>query len=417
MLRLTPLHSRFGRRLLLLFAGCALVPIVLLAILSYRHVPDSSDSRAKSGSTRPIRRSAWRFSSAFSSSMQRFGAYLRRRSRSSAPACRRTPRPQTPSPNARELEGSRMLAAGLDLVIGRRFQALEFVTDGGARVPVFGQLESDPLAGSSHAEDLAVGLPVLISEPAGEGRSRIFLLRRVDRLGGVQGTLVGEASPEFLWGTLDQSMPSATTMVSVVDDSGRMLFSSTAGAPVSSDTVPADEAFLASLARPTADSVDRHARRPRAVCLLDVAAGARRSLRRDELAAPVEPVEIRSPGPHGAVYTDVPRCRGGLLPPGAGAEHSSDQARPGAVEGAPGGNPPHRSTGLWKQGDGRQPRRVRGARRLVQRDGGGAGPSVPRARHRGGDRSRRALVDRSPRASSRRWWRGRGTSIPATWSA
>ena len=77
----------------------------------------------------------------------------------------------------------------------------------------------------------------------------------MDRSGGVQGALIGEVSPEFLWGTLDQSMPSATTIVSVVDDSGRMLFSSTAGAPFSSDTIPADEAFLASLARPTADSV------------------------------------------------------------------------------------------------------------------------------------------------------------------
>src|ERR687890_2059424 len=34
----TPLRSRFGRRLLALFVGCALVPMAVLAVLSYRHV-------------------------------------------------------------------------------------------------------------------------------------------------------------------------------------------------------------------------------------------------------------------------------------------------------------------------------------------------------------------------------------------
>src|SRR5687767_13649105 len=33
-----PLHSKFGRRLLALFVGCALLPIGVLALVSYRHV-------------------------------------------------------------------------------------------------------------------------------------------------------------------------------------------------------------------------------------------------------------------------------------------------------------------------------------------------------------------------------------------
>ena len=33
-----PLNSRFGRRLLVLFVGCAVVPIALVASISYRHV-------------------------------------------------------------------------------------------------------------------------------------------------------------------------------------------------------------------------------------------------------------------------------------------------------------------------------------------------------------------------------------------
>src|SRR5215207_9337101 len=34
----TPLRSKFGRRLLILFVGCALVPMAVLALLSYRQV-------------------------------------------------------------------------------------------------------------------------------------------------------------------------------------------------------------------------------------------------------------------------------------------------------------------------------------------------------------------------------------------
>ena len=50
-------------------------------------------------------------------------------------------------------------------------------------------------------------------------------------------------------------MPSAGTMISVVDDSGVVLFASTAGA-TAGDTLEADEAFLQDLTRPTADSLD-----------------------------------------------------------------------------------------------------------------------------------------------------------------
>ncbi len=91
----------------------------------------------------------------------------------------------------------------------------------------------------------------------------------------MRGALIGEVSPEFLWGTLDQSMPSAGTIVSVVDDSGSVLFSSTAGAPSSSDTMPADEEFLRTLTRPAADSLDVAATDRTPVRLVLLAAGAR----------------------------------------------------------------------------------------------------------------------------------------------
>ena len=253
----TPLKSRFGRRLLLLFVGCALVPILVLALLSYRHV--SRQLRLQS----EIR--LHQANKALGLAIYERLLLLDATLRSIPPAAltqlgagtvvHRT-KTSAELPGARELEAGRMLTAGLDLVASRRFVALEFVTEAGARIPVFGRLKSNPLAGSGYEEDLSLGLPVLIPVE-GTQPARVYMLRRIDRRGGVKGTLVGEVSPEFLWGTLDQSMPSAGTMVSVVDDSGHVLLSSTAGAPASTgDTIPADEEFLLGLTRPTADSLD-----------------------------------------------------------------------------------------------------------------------------------------------------------------
>ena len=48
----------------------------------------------------------------------------------------------------------------------------------------------------------------------------------------MRGTFVGEVSPEYLWGSLDQSMPSLTTRVVVMDDSGHIIFSSAKALPI-----------------------------------------------------------------------------------------------------------------------------------------------------------------------------------------
>ncbi len=252
----TPFQSRFGRRLLTLFVGCALVPIIVLAVLSYRHVA----GQLRMQSEIRLRQANKALGLAILERLLLLDATLK----SIPPAAlvqlgagsggvRRSA--TAAAPGAKELQASRMLTAGLDLVAGRRFGALEFVSATGAHVPVFGRLEHGPSI-HDHDEDLALGLPVLVAEQADGRAGRVYVMRRVDRSGGVKGTLVGEANPEFLWGTLDQSMPSAGTMISVVDDSGRVLFSSTAGAPVSSDTMAADDEFLQGLTRPAADSLD-----------------------------------------------------------------------------------------------------------------------------------------------------------------
>ena len=134
------------------------------------------------------------------------------------------------SPNAASraalIEASRALIAGLDLLARQRFLALEFVGDDRNRIEVFGRLSRHPSLTSRDSSDLRLGLPLIATVHVKGDHPRIYLLRRLVRRGEIRGTFIGEVSPEYLWGTLDVSMPSATTRVAVMDDSGHVLFSS-----------------------------------------------------------------------------------------------------------------------------------------------------------------------------------------------
>jgi diguanylate cyclase (GGDEF)-like protein len=144
------------------------------------------------------------------------GIVLERGSRSTASAASR----------AALVEASRALIAGLDLLARQRFVALEFVGDDGSRIEIFGRLARRPTLTSRDSSDLRLGLPLITTVHSKEDPARIYLLRRLARRGEIRGTFVGEVSPEYLWGTLDVSMPSATTRVAVMDDSTHLLFSS-----------------------------------------------------------------------------------------------------------------------------------------------------------------------------------------------
>ncbi len=124
-------------------------------------------------------------------------------------------------------DANRMLNTGLDLLASQRFVALEFADDDGTHLPVFGTLEQPPALTAADQDDLGAGLPLILSRPRAGGPARTFLLRRVDRAGEVRGTLIGEVSPEFLWGTLASNLPSPSTVIAVVAEPGDTLFRST----------------------------------------------------------------------------------------------------------------------------------------------------------------------------------------------
>ncbi len=269
----TPLRSRFGRRLLALFVGCAFVPMAVLALLSYRHVKQQLyrqsehrlqqanlalgqaifdrllllDATLKSippqailqllvSKQKPIpappRQSPPRLGN------QTQTGNMDGRVAMGGIMLDRKPAPRPAPTRAELIAASQALIAGLDLLARQRFVAVEFVGDDGKRIEIFGRLARRPKLSARDSSDLRLGLPLIITEhPSGES-SRIYLLRRIVRRNEVRGTFVGEVSPEYLWGSLDQSMPSPTTRVAVLDEADHVIFSSARTLPVAPAVVP-----------------------------------------------------------------------------------------------------------------------------------------------------------------------------------
>src|SRR4051794_2538134 len=123
------------------------------------------------------------------------------------------------------IEASKALIAGLDLLARQRFVAVEFTGDDGKGVEIFGKLSRRPRLSARDSSDLRLGLPLIAVVHEAKSQARIYLLRRLVRKGEVRGTFVGEISPEYLWGSVEESMPSPTTRVVLLDDSAHVLFS------------------------------------------------------------------------------------------------------------------------------------------------------------------------------------------------
>jgi diguanylate cyclase (GGDEF)-like protein len=210
----TPLQSRFGRRLFLLFVGCAVLPIAFVAAFSYGHI------------TRELRSQSQRRLELANRAM---GLALYERLLLLDATLKSIPLRvvQQLHGAAQPPEASRLLNTGVDLLASRRFEALEFVGDNGERVPVFGLLGERPTLTDVDRDNLRAGLPLIVSSREGPASTRTFIVRRLDRGDQASGTLVGEVSSEFLWGALASNLPTPSTVVMVQDDSGRVLFRST----------------------------------------------------------------------------------------------------------------------------------------------------------------------------------------------
>ena len=174
----TPLQSRFGRRLFLLFVGCAVLPIAFVAAFSYGHIT----RELRSQSERRLELANRAMGLALYERLLLLDATLK----SIPPSVVQQLHGASRLPQA-----SRLLNTGVDLLASRRFEALEFVRDDGEGVPVFGLLDERPSLTDVDRDNLRAGLPLIVSSRQDPASTRTFMLRRLDRGDEAGGTLVG----------------------------------------------------------------------------------------------------------------------------------------------------------------------------------------------------------------------------------
>ena len=208
------LRSRFGRRLLTLFVACALVPMGLLAALSWRHMTRHLERQSQERlheANRILGRAVFERLLLLEATLKSIPPTAIVELGTSSPASGRDP------------EVSRAVIAGLDLLARTRFMSLRFDRDDGRSVSVFGRLDTIPSLTAADSAFVQRGRTLVLTAPSEHGSGRIFLLRRMDRRE-ARGLFVGEVSPDYLWGTREEELPTAATRLAVLDDSGHVLF-------------------------------------------------------------------------------------------------------------------------------------------------------------------------------------------------
>ncbi|HEU5153936.1 MAG TPA: EAL domain-containing protein [Gemmatimonadales bacterium] len=203
------LRSRFGRRLLLLFILCSLIPMAALAVLSFGTV------------TRQLRQASLdRLEHTGRALASEITERLRFLQGDLAQVTRSTPC----SVSAIYRDGP---ACDGSLLYG--LVALAFLPDTGAAIQFFGEMEWAPNLGALERQDLETGRAVVLARTI-DNRPTIYLARRLEAKPGHSGLLIGEVFSDYLWGAPERNPLIPTMQLHVIDEANQMLFASIPGA-------------------------------------------------------------------------------------------------------------------------------------------------------------------------------------------
>jgi HAMP domain-containing protein len=200
----TFLRSRVGKRMLTLFVLCSLVPITVLAFVSFTHVT----SQLNEQSQRRLRQASKALGMAIfervvflEAKMKTVAAGLASRSLTSQ---------SPPAPISEDL--------------GARFRGLGVVSPAYEYAGLFGDELEPPRLHREQKEHLDSGKSLLLEERRAGLPPRVLMVRAIDREGHGRGLLLGEIESDYLWG--DESTLPPMTQLCILDDSDRTLFCS-----------------------------------------------------------------------------------------------------------------------------------------------------------------------------------------------
>ena len=207
----TFLRSKVGRRIFLLFISCALLPITVLALLSFRHVTTQLNKQSQERLEQAAK----------AMSMHLFERLLFLEAGMEMVAS------NLGSEDSSSLQAS---AAEISDRLKERFEALALVKDRGKAIALINFVPELPPVTAEEGGHLRQGRTLVTSKIRSNGPGAIFMQRLVDKTNPSQGHLVGQVSDYYLWRRGEENpLPPMTELV-VLDDNGGVLFSTLSGA-------------------------------------------------------------------------------------------------------------------------------------------------------------------------------------------
>jgi putative nucleotidyltransferase with HDIG domain len=178
-LRNTFLHSKVARRIVLLFISCALLPVTLLAILSYYEV----SSQLREQSQKELTQASRRQGMAVYERLEMLDSDL-----------------QVVSARVKEQH-----SFGGDRVLQEHFSGISLFTQEGRESDHWGDPVTLPALISAEQEYLSAGNPLLKLAPAPDGGIRVLLVRQAVGLGTNRLIVVGQPKSNYLYSPLSLS--------------------------------------------------------------------------------------------------------------------------------------------------------------------------------------------------------------------
>lgn len=203
------LRSRVAHRITLLFILCALIPIALLAILSFKQV---SDHLREQSQIRMYQTSKTMALSIFErlmfleSELMRMTTYIDTRS---PILLKKTP--------------------DLDEYLMERFKGIALLTSKGESTSIFGDIQSWPEMSQEEMQSLRRGETVISTRYQAEGMSCISMVKALKPDNSDLDLLVAEVEPLYVWLQGGKHSLPPMTELSVLDHSDQVLFSSYGG--------------------------------------------------------------------------------------------------------------------------------------------------------------------------------------------
>ena len=188
--------SRVARRTFVLFVTCALLPVSVLAILAFRQVTSELHEQSQRQLQQASKAVAMNLLQRLLAAEAAIGSAAER---------------------ADPVRGAELERPITGVLLA--------VRDGAPRLRA-GELDRMPTLTPHQQARVAAGKTVLSTERDAQGRVRFFVSRALDRGHPERGILHGAVNPAYLWTIQDEAGLQPGVKLIVLDESGRMLFSS-----------------------------------------------------------------------------------------------------------------------------------------------------------------------------------------------